>query len=133
MFNLNWIAVLVAVVVAQGLGFLWYGDVLFAKPWMKAIGKTAKQMQANSNPTVYIYSAVGALVMVIVLANVLAWAGANSLFAAVHTAILLWLGFVATGSAMNTAFEGRSWKLFWINAGYHLVNMVLAAVILTVL
>jgi hypothetical protein len=130
-FDLNWIAVVVAVVVAQVLGFIWYGDMLFAKPWLKAIGKTAKQMQAKTDNTVYIYSVVGALVMVVILANVLGWAGANDLGSAVMTAVVLWVGFVATGSIMNTTFEGRPWSLFWINAGYHLVNMVQAAIVLS--
>jgi hypothetical protein len=132
-FGLNWIAVVVAVVVAQVLGFLWYGNVLFAKPWMKALGKTAKQLQAKSKPTDYAYTVIGALVMVIVLANVLGWANVGDLGGAVMVAVVLWLGFVVPPAAMNTVFEGRPWSLFWINHGYSLANMVISAIILTLL
>jgi hypothetical protein len=130
---MNWLAFFVALVVTQALGFLWYGNAMFAKPWMKGIGKTTKQLQANAKPTDYVYTIVGAAIMLLVLANVLGWAGANDVGRAVMVAVIMWVGFVAPGTAMNSVFEGRSWSVYFINAGYHLVNMVIAAVILTVL
>jgi hypothetical protein len=129
----SWLAFIVALVVTQVLGFLWYGNMLFAKPWMKAIGKTEKQLQAESNPTVYVYSVVGAAIMLLVLVNVLRWAGATEPAAAIGVAILIWLGFVATASMMNTVFENRSRSLWVIDNGYHLVNIIIASVILTLL
>jgi hypothetical protein len=132
-FNMNWLAFFVALVVTQALGFLWYGNAMFAKPWMKGIGKTAKQLQANAKPTDYVYTIVGAAIMLLVLANVLGWAGANDVGSAVMVAVIMWVGFVAPGAAMNSVFEGRPWSVYFINNGYHLVNMVIAAVILTVL
>lgn len=131
--GINWLAVVVAVVVSQVLGFLWYGMSLFGKPWMKAVGKTEKQLKAQAKPTDYVYTVVGSLVMVIILANVLAWAQVNDVAGAVTTAFFLWLGFVAPGSLMNSVFEGRPMNLFYINTAYHLVNMLVAAAILTIL
>ena len=132
-FQLNWLAVVAAVVVSQVLGFLWYSMTMFGKPWMKAIGKTEKQLRAQAKPTDYVYTVVGALVMVIVLANVLGWAGVTETMGAITTAFWLWLGFLAPASLMNSVFEGRPMNLFYINVGYHLVNMVVAAAILTLL
>lgn len=130
-FDLNWLAFVVALVVTQVLGFLWYGNVLFAKPWMKAIGKTAKQLEKEATPTVYAYSVIGAAVMLLVLSNVLRWTGAATAVEGALTALIIWAGFVATSSAMNTAFEARSWKLWLIDNGYHIVNAVISAAILT--
>lgn len=132
-FELNWLAVVAAVVVSQVLGFLWYSMTLFGKPWMKAIGRTEKQLRAQAKPTDYVYTVVGALVMVIILANVLGWGGVSDMTGALTAAFLLWLGFVAPGSLMNSVFERRPMNLFYINAGYHLVNMLVAAAILTIL
>jgi hypothetical protein len=132
-FDINWLAFGVALVVTQVLGFLWYGNMLFAKPWIKAMGKTAKQLEKEATPTVYIYSIVGAAVMLFVLSNVLRWAGATTLVSAATVAVLLWVGFTATSSIMNTAFEGRSWKLWWIDNGYHIVNAIISSAILTLL
>jgi type III secretory pathway component EscU len=132
-FQVNWVAFIVALVAAQVLGFLWYSTTMFGKAWMKAIGKTEKQLRAQSQPTDYAYTVVGAAIMILVLVNVLMWAGVAEVSGAMVVAFILWLGFVATGSAMNTVFEGRAWNLFWINSGYHLANMVIAAAILTLL
>lgn len=129
----NWVAFVVALVISQVLGFLWYSNMLFAKPWMKAIGKTEKQLQAEANPTVYAYSIVGAAVMLLVLSNVFRWAGITETTSAIGAAFLLWLGFVATASVLNTVFEGRSWSLWAIDNGYHLANVVIASIILTLL
>ena len=41
---INWLSVLIAVVAAQVLGFLWYGP-LFSKQWMAALGWTPEQMK----------------------------------------------------------------------------------------
>ncbi len=38
---------------------------------------------------------------------------------------MLWLGFVATSTATNYVFEGRSMQIFAINAGYPLVGMLM--------
>ncbi len=127
----SWLAFVVALVVSQILGFIWYGNFMFAKPWTKAIGKTAKQLRAGANPTVYIYSVVGAAFMLLVLSNVLRWSGVSEPAPAAGVALLIWLGFVATSSAMNTAFEERGWPLWAIDNGYHVVNAILSAVILT--
>lgn len=129
----NWLAFVLALVVTQALGFLWYSNLLFAKPWMKALGKTEKQIRAQSNPNIYIYSVVGAAVMLLVLSNVLRLAGITETGAAIGVALMIWLGFVATSSAMNTAFENRGWGLWAIDNGYHVVNAVVSAVILTIL
>lgn len=129
----SWLAFVVALIATQVLGFLWYSNMLFARPWMKAVGKTEKQLRAESNPNVYIYSVVGAAVMLLVLVNVLRWAGITETAPAIGVALFIWLGFVATSSAMNTAFENRGWPLWAIDNGYHLVNAILSAVILTLL
>ena len=129
----KWLAFVVALVLTQVLGFLWYSNFLFAKPWMKAIGKTEKQIRAQSTPTVYIYSVVGAGIMLLILSNVLRWAGIVDPLPAIGVALAIWLGFVATSSAMNTVFENRGWPLWAIDNGYHVVNAVLSALILTLI
>lgn len=130
-FDLNWLAFAVALVVTQVLGFLWYSNILFAKPWIKAIGKTAKQLEKEANSTVYVYSVVGAAVMLLVLSNVLRWTGAATAVEGATVALIIWAGFVATSSAMNTAFESRGWNLWLIDNGYHIVNAIISASILT--
>jgi hypothetical protein len=133
MLPTNWLAFVLALAATQVLGILWYGNALFGKPWMKATGKTAKQLEKEANPTVYIYSIVGAAVMIMVLSNVFRWAGVSDTMSAIGTALLMWLGFTATSSVMNTAFQDKKWNLWMINNGYHVVNMIIVSVILTMI
>lgn len=133
MLPTNWLAFVIALVATQVLGFLWYSDMLFSKAWIKAMGKTAKQLAASADNTVYAYSVIGAAIMILVLVNVLRWAGITETVPAIGVALMLWLGFVATSSAMNTAFEARGWKLWAIDNGYHVVNAVMVSVILTMM
>ena len=48
--HVNYIAVVVAAVAIFILGGLWYSPVLFAKRWVKLIGKTEEEMKASSAP-----------------------------------------------------------------------------------
>ena len=42
----------------------------------------------------------------------------------------IWLGFHVPMLLSQVAWEGRSWKLFGLNAAYHFLNLQLAATIL---
>ena len=132
-FDLNWVAVLAAVVLAQVLGFLWYGNVLFGKAWAAAQGKTMEEIGEEGGSMGYIYALIAAAVSIIVLANVLMWANVSDLTGALMTAFIVWLGFIATTMALNTAFEMRGWTLWMINAGYQVVNLLIAATVLTMM
>jgi hypothetical protein len=52
---------------------------------------------------------------------------ANAMMAAVFT----WLGFFIPVDLSAVAWERKSWTLFFINTGYHLLSLVIMAVILT--
>ena len=48
----------------------------------------------------------------------------------VNSAVFLWLGFFVPIHLSGIVWEKKSWKLFGINAGYHLVSLLIAALIL---
>jgi hypothetical protein len=50
--------------------------------------------------------------------------------AALNAGVFTWLGFYMPVDLNTVAWEGRSWKLFFINTGYHLVAALVAAMIL---
>jgi hypothetical protein len=129
----DWLPFVIALVVSQALGFAWYGKALFGKAWMEEIDKSEKQLRSEARPSANATAVVSAALMILVLANVLDWAGAQSLDSALYVGILVWLGFVGAAGALLTAFEGRSWRLWAINNGYHLVNILLAAIVLILL
>ncbi|MEK6955996.1 MAG: DUF1761 domain-containing protein, partial [Nanoarchaeota archaeon] len=46
-------------------------------------------------------------------------------------ALWIWIGFVATVTLSSVLWENKSYKLYLLNNGYNVVNMVVMAVILT--
>src|SRR5689334_12610430 len=75
-FQVNYLAVIVAAIVLFVLGGLWYSPVLFARRWIALQGRTEEQMRADaarSNmPVMYLLAFLTALIIawaMAVLAN----------------------------------------------------------------
>lgn len=47
-----------------------------------------------------------------------------------NAAIFTWLGFFLLVDLNTVAFEGRSWRLFFINTSYHFTMLLVSAIIL---
>ena len=122
--DLNWLAIVVAAAIPMILGAAWYSPLLFARPWMREVGKTPEEIQAGSRMP-YLVAALASLVMSYALARVIRWAEADDLVAGVVVALLAWTGFVATTFAVNYAFGSRSRTLWGIDTGYYLVSLLL--------
>ena len=126
----NYWAVLVSGVAAMILGFVWYMPSVMGNTWMMAIGKTKEELQGGANPMMYFGTYVMAIVTAYILAHFMWLIGVATISDALATAFWVWLGFVATVMAMNLMYEGRTWKLFWINGIYQLISLGVMAVIL---
>jgi hypothetical protein len=120
MTGINWIAVVIGVVLSNALGFLWYGP-LFGKPWAKALGKKASELQAS--PTSYVVTVVTSLITMIVLAAAIRAFGSASLgvLEGAIVGVALYIGLAGAPSYVGTTFEGRSVTVWYINALYNLV------------
>lgn len=127
--TINWIAILVSTVAAMAIGATWYSKLLFAKPWMEAIGKTEEALKDGGNVG-YAVAAAGAFLTSYVLAHILQITGSDTIQEGLMTALWIWLGFQATTLATNGIFEGKSWKLIAIDAGQFLAVLLVASVIL---
>ena len=129
--DVNYWAVLVSAIVAMVIGAIWYSPMLFAKAWMEDTGK--KNMDPNQGATAgYVAAFVGNLVMAYIMTHFISYANATTVSMGLMTGFWIWLGFVATGTMMNYIFEGRPWRLFWINTGMQLVILAVTGAILAV-
>jgi len=113
----------------MGLGAYWYSPKGFGKAWMKEIGMTEAKMK---NMPLSPAQAMGigfvvALVTAFVLAQVVRLTGASTFGGGVVVGFWVWLGFLLTVDVGPMLWEGKTSKLTQINAGYHLVQMVLMA------
>lgn len=132
-YDVNYIAIVISAVAMMVLGFLWYGP-LFGKFWMKEMGLTKSDMEKAKKKGMtksYVLMAASAIVMSYVFAHVLLAFGSNSAPAALQGAFWTWLGFVATVMLGKVLWEGKSWKLYILDAGYYLVGLGIVGQILT--
>ena len=139
-FQINYVAVIVAIVANFILGFIWYTP-LFGKAWAREL-----KMDTNVKPTGgqmakgLITTLIGNFLLVYVFAhNIEAWTfvpNMNEMSAAgtiLNSAIFTWLGFFVPVDLNTVMWEGKSWKFFFINTVYHLLTLLVAATILTVM
>jgi hypothetical protein len=132
--TLNWPAIFVAALAAFFIGFMWHGPV-FGKQWMKLMKITAadmkkgqKEMQGKMHYYMissYIQQVVIATVMAI-LTRALSVSDATS---AILLAFILWLGFIASVLLNGVLWEKRSISLYLFNIVYHLVSLIVIALI----
>jgi len=131
--DVNWLAVFVCALLSMVIGFIWYGP-LFSKPWSRLTGWTNDKVAAlprSSMARSYGLAFVAAFVVASVLAVTLRAIGAQGIGEALIAAALLWVGFTGATIGVNMVFERRPVSLFCIEAGYHLVALLLYSIVLT--
>ncbi len=116
--SVNWLAVLLGTVLSMALGALWYGP-LFGQLWLKLIGKTEDELE--SSPTMYIKTAVAALIGMLTLNLVVVSFGATDILSGLIAGGFIFLGIGATTTFVYTNFEGPSEKVWLLYVAYHLV------------
>ncbi len=126
--QINILAILAATVSSFVLGGLWYSPILFAKAWMRECGLTEDKVNSRNKGMIFgpaiVLNLVGVFVFAMFLGpNVTPVQGTLYGF----SAGLAWVG----GSiGIGYLFEGRSFKLFLINAGYETIKYTLIGLIL---
>ena len=136
--HINIVAVLAAVVINFIIGFLWYA-ALFAKAWSKEMGYDPK-MRPDRKAMMkgMTLMVIGNFLFAWVLAFYLAgWQyipeanKMNPFVMGINSAISVWIGFFVPVHLSRVVWEKHSWKLFFINSGYHLVATIVVALILS--
>jgi hypothetical protein len=126
--GINYLAVIVAAVAAFAFGAAYYS--LLSKPWLRATRIDPTEMKRSPAP--FIVSFVGELIMAWMLAGVLGHLGPGqvTLWNGVVSAFFIWLGFMATTTAIAHRYQGYGWDLTIIDAGHWLgVALVMGAII----
>jgi hypothetical protein len=135
--SINYTAILVAVVANFFLGFIWYTP-LFGNAWAKEMGfDTTVKPSGGEMAKGMVFMVIGNFLMAYVFAhNIAAWGFVpgieelGDIGNIMNSAIFTWLGFYLPVDIGVVTWERKSWKLFWINTGYHLVMLLVAAAIL---
>lgn len=133
--EINYWAVVLAMLSSMVVGSLWYTPKLFGTRWAKL---------ANVDMTGSARSAVWPIITTVIVSFITAWvlAGASAIawhfyegsffLGTVVTGVLLWAGFTAARFITHDAFEGRPTQLTTLNIAHELVTIVIMAVIIGV-
>jgi hypothetical protein len=132
--GVNYLAVLVAALVAWLAGAGWY--MALGKVWMAALGTTPEKMQAmRGEPGAllpFIYAFLAELVMAWALAGLVGHLGPGQVTIrnGIISGAFCWLGFVMTTMLVNNSFARRDWRLLLVDGGHWLVVLVLIGAVI---
>lgn len=132
--DINWLAIIVAVMVNMAVGMLWYSKSFFGKEWAKLTGRKLEDMGKDPARS-YTLTTAGAFAQAYVLTHFVTYAAYfypayNNFSVGVFTAVWSWVAFVAVPQGVNTVFAGTRKKLWAINTGYFLVVLLINGVLL---
>jgi hypothetical protein len=128
---LNFWAILVTAIAFWVLGALWFSPLLFAKPWAAIVGRPMGEKPKGMVHGM-ISSFIGNLLLSLVMAHFIVWAGATSFGHGAFIGFLCWLGFIAGMLYSHRIYEGRPFAYFAIVAGYWLIGMSLTGGVLAI-
>lgn len=129
--DINYLAVLFAALLSMSIGGVWYSPTVFGKQWMKLVDKKEKDLKKGAN-VAYATATLGFLLVAYVMAHFVNYAGSTTIATGLETGLWLWLGFVATTFAINTAFSDRPRQLWVIDAGYYFVCFLVSGALLAI-
>ena len=127
--------VLLAAVAAMVIGFLWYSPMLFANPWMRAMGydpndkSKLAEMQKGAGK-LYLASFFATLITAAVLFILVQVIGIRSALHGAQLGFWAWAGFIAPVQFTDAIFGKRGRLLLFINSGYQLAcTLAMGAII----
>ena len=149
--DLNWLAIGLSVVAMMVLGFIWYAKWFpTGKIWMRNMGMdpaTVPPPPAGKMAVSLLLMVLGSFFMMFVFAhtnmvyedsfrNAATGGDAEFDLRMVDTltgAVFTWLGFIVPLNLNGVAFENKKWSMFFVNAGFYLVGLLVAGVLLATL
>lgn len=126
---IDWLGVLIAVVAAQILGFLWYGP-LFGKQWMAALGTTQEEIQQEGPGVAIAVGVVASILNAVAIALILLMSDTPDLISGAKIGLLTSIAFAAAAVVSNSMFEKRPPTLMWLYAAYLVLSITMMGAII---
>ena len=125
---LNYFAIFLCAVIGIGFGALWYSPMLLGKIWVDSLDKSEEELEKDFKPVkAYSVSFVALFVMAYILA------GASTPEEGIRIAFMGWIGFTATTMTVNMLFEGKTFKQFLVDSGYHFLVLIIYGFLLGIM
>ncbi len=117
-------------VVSMIIGMLWFSPLLFATAWMKHTGVSKQKMKKGPSPSAIVVTMLSGFLMALAISSLFHLLAITDVASALGLIVTVWLGFYAFPLLNHHMYDGRSKELFFIYAGYNLVNVVVTSMIL---
>jgi hypothetical protein len=123
---INWLAAIVAAIVAWLIGALWYSPMLLGKQWVAAHGFTPERIAAMQKGAAKAYggSVICFLAIALTLAVLVGYLGMGHWLQGAKLGLLLWAGIAAPLALIAHLYSDRRFATFVIDAGYQLVYFI---------
>ena len=126
--GINWLAVVVATVIAFAVGATWYSKTMFGRAWMEEVGLTEESAKSANMPLMFGGTFVLQFLAMTALDAIL---GSDSTWRnGLELGLLIGVFWVATAYGITYLFEQRTMRLFMINAGYYVVLFAVVGTLL---
>lgn len=121
--GMNYLAILVAAVVAFAIGAIYYGSL--SKPWMKAAKIDPDGPKPGMAPLM-ITTFILELGLAFVTAGIIGHLGSGqvTLMNGVISGLFIWAGIIFTTMAINNRYQGFGWDLTLIDGLHWLLVMI---------
>jgi hypothetical protein len=123
-------AILVITVIYFALGAFWYSTILLGNQWAKANEFNVDELEMK--PINFIGALIAAFLSTLFLALLLELIGTYDIAISILTALIVGVGFVFVIGFYDVIYEDKSIVAWAIDAGYHLVALIIAGLILGV-
>jgi len=132
--HINFLAVVVAAVVAFIIGGLWYSPLLFAKLWVNAHGYSEEQVKdmQKGAAKAYAITLVCDFLIALAIAVLAGYIHLEHCVQGLKLGLLVWAGFAMPLGLTANIFSGKRITVFYIDTAYQLVYLVIMGAIIAV-
>ena len=131
--ELNWLAVIVAAIAYFAIGAIWYARPVFGKIWGDAGGFELPERGEGPGAAIFVTPLIGSVLSAIALAMIADATGTDTFAESIALGVVVAIGFAVSISLVTAQFESQKPRpMVWgaVNAGYHVVGTLVAAIII---
>lgn len=130
--DLNWLAVVLAVLAAFASSAIWYAQGIFGKQWQKEVGLSEKELKKVNYPDTLAYSMLATLVLTIAMALLIRLLVLDTLYQGVLFGIMVAVGIIGSHMFIQVKFEQRTLTYWLIELGAAILSLSIVGAILAV-
>src|SRR5919205_243863 len=118
-FQINWLAVLLAFLASMAVGFVWYLPAVLGRRWMEAVGKTEEDLRSSEGGAgIWLPMMAAAALTAILLAVLISRLGLHDALSGGSFAFIVALVFRVGGHVIHNGFAGRPAAVTLIDSGH---------------